>query len=91
MEELSSLDPIQNLLNNKWLPTFLKIRERVFHLLDHAGAVRCNEGLLGIPGLTLVNVSAFDLMVQLGEITKIYQGDNEEGHYQDDVYVRAKK
>ena len=67
---------------------FLKVRDRVFHLLKLAGAVRQHEAVCGTgPCDTWKKMACIDRMVELGELREVPQEEGVPGQYR--VYVGA--
>jgi hypothetical protein len=69
--------------------TFLKVRDRVQHLLKEAGAARMLEILRGLSGDTWILIACVDRMFEIGELLEVTQPDLASGQYR--VFISGKR
>lgn len=60
----------KDLLTEDGIKTLLKIRDRVKHLLNEAGAFRMEHAFKGASGSTWTMMACIDFMVEQGEISE---------------------
>lgn len=76
----------EELFTDKGQQKFIKVRDKVFDLLDKAGAVRIQEVLSSVGGDAWLVLACFDRMVEWKELKEITSGTTA-GQYR--VFVKA--